>query len=57
LGTAAAGVVITESGQAVWKSGAYVAGVDGVTGAKVVAQAIEIAHGSGTFDFSSQHAA
>jgi alpha-L-rhamnosidase len=51
LGATAATVVITESGNAVWTSGHYVAGVDGITGAQVVAQAIEIAHGSGVFDF------
>lgn len=50
IGNAAA-VVITEAGVAVWKAGAFVPGVAGVTGAAVIGDVIEIRHGSGHYVF------
>lgn len=47
----ASAVIITENGTAVFKGGAYVAGVDGVAAAVVKGSTVVISHGSGSYSF------
>ena len=47
-----AGAVVIESDVTVWAAGAFVPGAPGVTGAKVVGDAIVFSVGSGTYDFT-----
>ncbi len=58
FGSAAGGLVIAESGQAVWSGGAFVAGVAGVFSAKVETDAtgsnVRFEIGSGDYSFSVQ---
>jgi len=51
MSTTAAKAVITEGSSIVWKNGAFVSGVSGVTGAKVAANAISFSVGSGSYSF------
>lgn len=43
--------VVSEGGRAVWKDGAYVPGVDGISGARAVPGGVELTVGSGRFAF------
>ena len=51
LGSAAKAVTITENSTVVFKDGAYVAGVAGITGATVVGYNVVVEHGSGAYSF------
>ena len=51
LGSAVTDVTITEGGTVIFKGGAYVAGVAGITGAKVVGATVVVSHGSGDYEF------
>eukprot|EP00040_Diaphanoeca_grandis_P031968 m.192534 g.192534 ORF g.192534 m.192534 type:complete len:1045 (-) comp32471_c0_seq1:82-3216(-) len=51
LGSSPSSVMISENGTAVFKNGAYVAGVSGVTGAMATKDSIVIEHGSGSYRF------
>lgn len=49
LGSAVNSVIITEGGTPIFKMGAYVHGVEGITGASVVGSTIVVTHGSGDY--------
>jgi len=51
LGSAVNSVIITEGGTPIFKMGAYVHGVEGITGASVVGSTIVVTHGSGDYVF------
>ena len=51
LGAAAKDVVITEGSTAIFKDGAYVSGVAGITGASPSGDSIIVEHGSGSYSF------
>eukprot|EP00935_MAST-01C_sp_MAST-1C-sp1_P000370 g370.t1 len=52
LGADPGAVTVSEGGTVLWRNGAYVPGVDGVTGAATSGDVILVSHGSGTYDFS-----
>lgn len=43
--------VVTEGGTSIWKDGAFIPGVKGITNAAIVGGAIEVQHGSGNYNF------
>jgi alpha-L-rhamnosidase len=50
-GNATAPSTIQESGKTVWSNSTYVGGIPGITGASVKADRVDIAIGSGTYNF------